>query len=345
MEKNTNYKVNRWSLELATYNITFKWISGAKNKAADFLSWLVELQTTTPATVNMLTVTHTDGPASNTRSQTKKHSPDTTSSPHPNVSPSISPDKTQTPKPLTAYRLEALLQMQRTDPFCRCISKCLFNGKALQHETDVLPHVKELVYKHVMDSGKQFHSLVIPKSWKYTVLMEAHNKLGHQVNSHTYCRIKRQYYWKGMNKDIRKCIANCILCHSEKAKVQHYPLQMTEIPDRPFNKIAIDLITKCNMSTSGNKHILTIINHITGWPEAFPIPDKTMDTIVSTFINKYLPVHICPQYILLDNGTEFKNSLMDQVLQQLGIDRILSVPYHPQSNGKLEVFHEYLNQH
>ena len=29
-----------------------------------------------------------------------------------------------------------------------------------------------------------------------------------------------------------------------------------------------------------------------------------------------------PQYILSDNGTEFKNSLMDQVLQQLGIDRI-----------------------
>ena len=39
---------------------------------------------------------------------------------------------------------------------------------------------------------------------------------------------------------------------------------------------------------------------------------------------------------------EFKNHLMDQVLQQLGIDRIFSAPYHPQSNGKLEVFHKYL---
>ena len=40
--KNANNKVNRWGLELATYNITFKWISGAKNKAADCLSRLVE---------------------------------------------------------------------------------------------------------------------------------------------------------------------------------------------------------------------------------------------------------------------------------------------------------------
>ena len=83
-----------------------------------------------------------------------------------------------------------------------------------------------------------------------------------------------------MNKDIRKYIANCILCCREKAKVQHYPLQMTEIPDRPFDKIAIDLVTERNTSTSGNKHILTIIDHLTGRPEAFPILYKTVDTIV-----------------------------------------------------------------
>ena len=117
---------------------------------------------------------------------------------------------------------------------------------------------------------------------------------------------------------------------------------MTEILDRPFDKITIDLVMEYDTSTSGNKHILTIIDHLTGWPEAFPIPGKTTDTIVSTFINEYLPVHMCLQYILLDNGMEFKNSIMDQVLQQLGIDRIFSAPYHPQSNGKLEVFHKYL---
>ena len=33
---------------------------------------------------------------------------------------------------------------------------------------------------------------------------------------------------------------------------------------------------------------------------------------------------------------------MDQVLKQLGIERIFSAPYHPQSNSKLEVFHKYL---
>ena len=185
-------------------------------------------------------------------------------------------------------------------------------------------------------------ALIIPKAWKYTVLVEAHDKLGQQGVTCTYCLIKQQYYWKRMNKGIWKYINSCTLCQREKAKIQSYPLQMTEIPHRPFDKIAIDLVTECKTSASGNKHILTIINHLTGWSEAFPIPDKSTDTIVSTFINHYLPVHMCPRYILSDNGTELKNQLMDQVLQQLGIDCILSAPHHPQSNGKLEVFHKYL---
>ena len=117
---------------------------------------------------------------------------------------------------------------------------------------------------------------------------------------------------------------------------------MTEILEWPFNKITIDLVTECETSSSGNRHILTIIDHHTGCLEAFPIPDKSVETIVSTFSNHYLPVHMCPRYILLDNGTEFKNHLMDHILQQLSINYIFSAPYHPQSNRKLEIFHKYL---
>ena len=116
---------------------------------------------------------------------------------------------------------------------------------------------------------------------------------------------------------------------------------MIEILDRPFDKIAIDLLTECDTSNSGNKNILTIIDHIMGWPEAFPICDKSADTVVSTLINHYPPVHMCPRYILSDNGKEFKNHLLDQVLTQLGIGRIFSTP---QSNGNWKFFISTRNQ-
>ena len=182
----------------------------------------------------MLTASVNDGPAFHTRSHTQS-TLDSTSTPPVISQPHISQDNNPTPKSLTADQQIALLQMQCTDPFCKCISKRLLNGKAPHHKANTFTHIKGLLYKHVSDAGKQFLTLVIPKSWKFTILVEAHDKLGHQGNNCTYCLIKWQYYWKGVNKDICKDIANCVLCRCDKAKVQQYPLQMTEIPDRLFD--------------------------------------------------------------------------------------------------------------
>ena len=38
-----------------------------------------------------------------------------------------------------------------------------------------------------------------------------------------------------------------------------YPLQMIDIPDWPFDKIALDLITDLSISTSRNQQIITVV--------------------------------------------------------------------------------------
>ena len=188
----------------------------------------MELPQTTLAPINLLSVPNSDGPAFNTRSQTHQCPSIDTSTLQPDVTSEVSGVPDPTPKSMTADRVEALLQMQKIDPFCKRISKCLSNGKALQREMDLFTHVRGLLYKYITNSDQKFLALVIPKSWKYTVLVEVHDKLGQQGNTCTYCLIKCWYYWKGMNKDIRKCIMNCTLCCREKTKVQAYPLQMTD---------------------------------------------------------------------------------------------------------------------
>ena len=96
-------------------------------------------------------------------------------------------------------------------PSCKCISKILLSGKTPSHEVNTFTHIKGLIYKHVMDSNQSFLALVIPKSWHFTVLIEAHDESGHQGINRTYNLVKHQYYWKGMNKDICKYINNCTL--------------------------------------------------------------------------------------------------------------------------------------
>ena len=304
--KTQNAKVNRWSLELSTYDITFEWISGAKNKAADCLSRLVEVPPSATTSINVIISRVA------TRSQHPPHDPDqpvqlqplhkhhqpqgqllaqispppqkeqTIDQPQPNPQ---QPTQEQTPLTQeTAQELPpdtpqndnatqnqaqpapsrdndtpndhhtALLELQKSDPFCKRITGRLLSGRAPKHEVDTFLLHDGLLYRQVSENNSNFKALVVPKSYRFTILVEAHDKMSHQGNNRTYHLIKRQYYWKGMSKDIQSYIKNCPLCKRDKQKVQAYPLTMTDIPSRPFDKIALDLV-ECDLSERGNKWI------------------------------------------------------------------------------------------
>ena len=43
--------------------------------------------------------------------------------------------------------------------------------------------------------------------------------------------------------------------------------------------------------------------------------------------------------VLTHNGTEFKNKLINEVCEQLGVKhKIYLPPYRPQSNGRIQIF-------
>ena len=147
------------------HNLQMDIWSMQQSKTADCLSHLVELLQDKPTTINVLSATHSDGPAFNTRSRTAQESSSKDSTPQTDVVvPDVTDTLNTTPKSLPADRLEALLQIQKTDPFCKCISKQLSNGKAPQYEADLFIHVKGLLYKHVTGSHQKFLALVIPKA-------------------------------------------------------------------------------------------------------------------------------------------------------------------------------------
>ena len=142
--KNENTKINRWGLEPASYNVTFEWISGAKNKAADCLSRLVELPErhqknpngTKPTLINMVK-------AVATRSGMRKTPTIKETEKQPPLETNLNKDETTR----TAVSREAtnnscednpkdtsIREMQLTDPFCKCIVKRLLNKTAPKHE-------------------------------------------------------------------------------------------------------------------------------------------------------------------------------------------------------------------
>ena len=96
---------------------------------------------------------------------------------------------------------------------------------------------------------------------------------------------------------------------------------------------------KVKRQAGGNRFCITVIDMLTGYTMAAPIPNKSAETIVKTYMNHVYSIFRSSSRMLTDNGSEFKHDVFDEVCAKLGIKRVYSPVYTPQSNGKLEGFH------
>ena len=96
-------------------------------------------------------------------------------------------------------------------------------------------------------------------------------------------------------------------------------------------------------SCKGHKYALTIICMLTGYTFCIPLKAKTAAEVVKAYVDNVYAKFGGSLKILSDNGTEFKNQLFTDVATELGVEyKIYTPPYHPQSNGRIEGFHNFL---
>ena len=92
----------------------------------------------------------------------------------------------------------------------------------------------------------------------------------------------------------------------------------------------------------GSRYIFTSIDLFSGYPESYPIEEKDAETIAHVFVTKVIPRHGMPDLILHDRGSEFNNDLNKRLCSLLGIKKVLTSSWHPQTNGFIERFHSSL---
>ena len=186
--------------------------------------------------------------------------------------------------------------------------------------------------------------IFIPFTLTNTLIHEFHNCRGHQGCARTLNALKRRFWWKGMQKDIKYHISNCITCSKNLPNVSCHPQLHLEIPKIPFACIAIDTIGKLPTTSSGNRYALTCIDVLTSYIIAVPMPDKTAESIVEAYLPGILSRDRASMVCLLDNGSELKNSQVNTILKQLGIKHIYSNPYRPQGNSRIKNLHNFLKR-
>ena len=211
------------------------------------------------------------------------------------------------------------------------------------HERDSYGYDDKGILYHInRENGREYKATVVPKVLVQTILREMHDHFGHFRIGKTYSMIKRYYYWPKMIKHIQRHADSCSLCRREKLQADKYQLQATEIPNKAFAKVSIDLIVDLPVSHHGTKNILVMIDQLTSWPIAVAIPDKEATTIAEAVGKNLIFQHGCPEIILSDNGKEFSNDTLAYVCDEFNIKQHFTSPYTPRSNGKTENFNKFL---
>lgn len=165
-------------------------------------------------------------------------------------------------------------------------------------------------------------------------------KTNHRGIQETEQRIKKLYYWPIMKKSIQTFINDCEICQQSKYERNPIKIQMNITPtaSKPFEIIHLDTFT-----FEQNK-FLTIIDTFSKYAQAYSITSLVSTQIVDNLI-QFFSHHGVPKQIITDNGTEFKNTIISDLLNLHKIKIHFCSPNHPQSNSPVERLHSTLIEH
>ena len=153
--------------------------------------------------------------------------------------------------------------------------------------------------------------------------------------------LSKHYWWKTMRTDIRKWCNGCLVCATRRpSRAIHSPLNPIPV-EGPFHRMGVDVI-QYPKSQSGNQYAVVFTDYLTKWPEVFATKDQTTLTIAELFIEEIVCRHGVPGQLLSDHGAAFLSRLLKEICNLLGVKKINTTAYHPQTNGLTERFNRTL---
>ena len=211
-------------------------------------------------------------------------------------------------------------------------------GKASKYMTHngILYYVSDVHNDPVM-------RLYVPAQFRASLMVSYHDRNGHFGVDKCYHTLARSYFWPNMFHDLWEYVGKCTQCCQRNLRKVKPPLRETDIPPYAGAKFSLDLAGPFPVTLSGNKYVVSFVDWLSGWIEAFPVPDKTADSVVFLLQTEIIPRFSCPLVLVTDNGTENLNKAMRETLESLRIHHIKTSVYHPQSNAKVERSHRTMN--
>jgi hypothetical protein len=135
-----------------------------------------------------------------------------------------------------------------------------------------------------------------------------------------------------MKKDVSYYISRCMECH--RVKVEHrHPiglLQPLPIPEKKWEVVTIDFITKLPRKTRQHDSIMVVVDKLTEATHFVPIKiTHTTTNIAEIYKREIVRLHGIPKEIVSDRDTNFNSNLWRGLFKGFGTNMNFITTYHP----------------
>jgi hypothetical protein len=154
---------------------------------------------------------------------------------------------------------------------------------------------------------------------------------GHMSGYATAQKILRAgYFWPSLFTDYITAVQKCHACQTYNQKIRSHPAPFHPVVSiGPFAKWGIDFMTCHPHSARGHGYIIVVVDYFTKWAEAMSTFDNTGKTIELFLFNHVITFFGVPQAIIIDHDSHFRNYMMSELTEKLGLRHDSSTPYYP----------------
>ncbi|XP_035213047.1 uncharacterized protein K02A2.6-like [Stegodyphus dumicola] len=131
-----------------------------------------------------------------------------------------------------------------------------------------------------------------------------------------------------MANDIEQLVSKCEMCEKVRNRNKKEPLMQHEIPTKPFENIALDILQ------FGNQNYLVVIDYYSKWIAVSNIKDKTVNEIMIKLKCVFARYGIANEVVCDNNPCN--SYLFKKFAENWDFELKFSIPRYPQSNGLAE---------
>ena len=258
-------------------------------------------------------------------------------------------DSVQDSQQVTCMTIEDWHQAQQVDPTLSLVITRLWDGTLGQwqskqtdspelnqflHEWNYLLLQKGVLYRSAIprESKETLFQLVLLAAPREVVLRGCHDEVGHLGLECMLDLMCDQFYWPCMAAQARNTLTSATYALLSRPSSPGKHCGQTSLRAcPPWLPVSGAWERSGGECPSGNKPLYLVCPSL-----CYPIPDH--QTTAKTLRNTFTAHYGLPEKILSDQGRNFESQLVADLCKLMGIQKLQTSLYHPQTNGQCERF-------